>query len=99
MDVIGTVAGYAATMAAGYALKWVQGYWAGQDYMRLGIQALLRDRMLQKWDYCRGKGCTSRADKGSFEAMHASYAGLGKNGVMDKIYQEFMALPDIEVRK
>lgn len=94
MDIIGTVAGYAATMAAGYALKWVQGYWAGQDYMRLGIQALLRDRMLQKWDYCRSRGYAPRDDKGAFEAMHASYAGLGANGVLDKIYKDFMQLPE-----
>lgn len=94
MDVIGTVASYVAPLAAGYALKWIQGYWAGQDYMRLGIQALLRDRMLQKWDYCRSKGYAPRADKGAFEAMHKSYAGLGANGVMNKIYHDFMLLPE-----
>lgn len=67
-----------------------------QEYklIKQGLQSLLRDRMLQAY-YChKEKGYASSADKGAFEAMHTAYAGLGKNGVMDTIYTEFMVLPD-----
>lgn len=64
--------------------------------IKKGLQSLLRYEMLQAYQAHIMMGYATPDDKGSFEAMHASYAGLGKNGVMDKIYQEFMALPDIE---
>lgn len=67
-----------------------------QEYelIKRGLQSLLRDRMLQAYYYHKKMGCASSDDKGAFEAMHAAYAGLGKNGVMDTIYKEFMVLPD-----
>ena len=94
MEILVSLASCAASAALGYAVKWVKGYHSDQNHIKLGIQALLRDRMLQKWDYCRIRGYAPISDKGSFEAMHTSYAGLGSNGVMDRVYKDFMALPE-----
>ena len=66
--------------------------------IKKGLQSLLRYEMLQAYHDHTVMGYATPDDKGSFEAMHTSYAGLGKNGVMDKIYADFMALP-IEERK
>ena len=50
--------------------------------------------MLQAYYHHKQMGYASSDDKGAFEAMHAAYAGLGKNGVMDTVYKEFMVLPN-----
>ena len=67
-----------------------------QEYelIKRGLQSLLRDRMLQAYYQHKQMGYASSDDKGAFEAMHAAYAGLGKNGVMDTVYKEFMVLPN-----
>ena len=93
-EVLTTVASCLASALLGYLIRWATARYADQNHVKLGIQALLRDRMLQKWDYCRNRGYAPISDKGSFEAMHASYAGLGSNGVMDKVYNDFMSLPE-----
>ena len=79
----------------GSVIPAVGGYiWGKYELIKQGLQSLLRDRMLQAYHCHKEKGYASSADKGAFEAMHAAYAGLGKNGVMDTIYKEFMVLPD-----
>lgn len=64
------------------------------ELIKKGLQSLLRDRMLQVYYVHLEKGCASTDDKGAFDAMHTAYAGLGKNGVMDSVYQQFMTLPE-----
>lgn len=64
------------------------------ELIKRGLQSLLRDRMLQAYYQHKKMGYASSDDKGAFEAMHAAYAGLGKNGVMDTVYKEFMVLPN-----
>lgn len=61
--------------------------------MKRGLQSVLRQLMLDSYHTHLSMGYATEDDKGSFEAMHQAYAGLGKNGVMDDIYQRYMALP------
>lgn len=93
-DLLNTAASCLASAAFGYLIRWVTARYTDNGHIKLGIQALLRDRMLQKWSYCQARGYAPLDDKGAFEAMHTSYAGLGSNGVMDKVYTDFMALPE-----
>lgn len=93
-ELLTTVASCLASAAVGYLIRWATASYTNNSHIKLGIQALLRDRMLQKWYYCRNRGYAAISDKGSFEAMHTSYAGLGSNGVMDQVYKDFMALPE-----
>lgn len=67
--------------------------------LRLGVQALLRDRLLDKYEYYMKRGWISVNDKENFENMYKRYHELGKNGVMDKCYTEIMALPTEKVVK
>lgn len=93
-ELLTTVASCLASAAVGYLIRWVTARYTDNSHIKLGVQALLRDRMLQKWDYCEERGYARIDEKGAFEAMHTSYAGLGNNGVMDKVYNEFMSLPE-----
>lgn len=62
--------------------------------VKYGLQVLLRYFMLQDYHKHVDTGVASTDDKAAFEAMHTAYAGLGKNGVMDTVYKEYMFLPD-----
>jgi hypothetical protein len=65
------------------------------DAICLGVQALLRDRLLESYHkYHDEKGYAPIFAKDNFENMYQQYHNLGKNGVMDEKYNEFMSLPD-----
>lgn len=62
--------------------------------IRKGVQSLLRDRMLQVYEYYYiGLGYCPIHIKDGFNANYEAYHNLGQNGVMDEIYREFMTLP------
>lgn len=60
----------------------------------LGVQALLRDRLYQAYDYWSDKQYAPVSAKENFENMYTQYHHLGMNGVMDEHYKNFMRLPD-----
>ncbi len=61
--------------------------------LKLGIQALLRDRLLESYKIYRKRGWISIQDKENFNNMYCQYHSLGQNGVMDGVYKEVMDLP------
>ncbi len=63
------------------------------EYLKLGIQALLRDRLLESYKACKKRGWISIQDKENFNNMYCQYHSLGQNGVMDGVYKEVMSLP------
>lgn len=67
-----------------------------QKAMELGVQALLRDRMLQAYRQCAVAGCAPVDVKENFENLYTQYHNLGGNGVMTRIHQELLALPTEE---
>ena len=60
----------------------------------LGVQALLRDRLLQAFKHYEEQGWASYEDKRNVENMHTQYEALGENNVMNARYARFLALPD-----
>ena len=60
----------------------------------LGVQALLRDRLIQSYNYHLDKGYAPIYAKENFENMWKQYHNLGANGVMDEIHEKFKELPD-----
>ena len=60
----------------------------------LGVQALLRDRLIQSYNHYADKGYAPIYAKDNFENLWKQYHNLGVNGVMDKIRDDFMELPD-----
>ena len=66
------------------------------DALKLGIQALLRDRLYQLYRCCRDKGFAEMSERQNFENMYKQYHNLGANGVMDDIRGKLLGLPTKE---
>lgn len=58
-----------------------------------GVQALLRDRLIDKYNKYTERGYAPIYVKDNFDNIYNQYHNLGKNGVMDGLHAEFMALP------
>lgn len=63
------------------------------EALRAGVQALLRDRLLQCYFSHIKKGNVTYAEKSNFKNMYEQYERLYRNGTMDTVYEEFMKLP------
>ena len=60
----------------------------------LGVQALLRDRLISSYNQYSEKGYAPIYAKENFENMWRQYHNLGVNGVMDGLHEKFMDLPE-----
>ena len=59
----------------------------------LGVQAILRDRLLQGYRHYFQKGWADYEDKENMENIWRQYHALGANGVMDDMRLQFRRLP------
>ena len=65
-----------------------------QNAIAAGIQALLRDRLLQGYKFYEAQGWADYEDKSNLDNVYQQYHALGKNGVMDARHDRFISLPD-----
>lgn len=63
------------------------------DAVKRGIQALLRDRLLETYQQAFVQGYADITVRENFVNMYNQYHNLGKNGVMDDIKDKFLDLP------
>lgn len=63
------------------------------ESLKLGVQALLRDKLYDKYDKYTELGYAPIRARENFENIWLQYHNLGKNGVMDDIHNRFMELP------
>ena len=64
------------------------------DKLEFGVQALLRDRMLQMYSYYREKGKpVPLRERESFECMFKAYTDNEGNSFIPDVRQEFLELP------
>ena len=64
------------------------------DKLELGVQALLRDRMLQMYSYYKESGkLVPMRERESFECMFSVYTDNNGNGFMPSVNKEFLELP------
>ncbi|MBQ8072310.1 MAG: hypothetical protein IJ231_00945 [Clostridia bacterium] len=61
--------------------------------MMLGMQAMLRDRLLQAYRHYETKGWADYDDRENLENIYTQYHALGANGIMDEYRNRFLALP------
>ena len=61
--------------------------------LELGVQALLRDRLIHQYEKYKSRGYAPIYAKENFENLYEQYHKLGANGVMDSIHEEFRNLP------
>lgn len=67
-------------------------FWRRLKAVERGVQALLRDRMVDMYERYSEKGYAPIYAKQNFENVWKQYETLGKNGVMKQIHDSFMAL-------
>lgn len=59
----------------------------------LGVQAFLRDRLLQGYRHYITKGWADYDDRENLENIYTQYHALGANGIMDDMRNQFRTLP------
>lgn len=59
----------------------------------LGVQALLRDRLLQAFKHYISQGYADYSDRDNVKNMFDQYEALGPNSVMNDLYEQFKELP------
>lgn len=59
----------------------------------LGVQAFLRDRLLQGYRHYITKGWADYDDRENLENIYKQYHALGANGIMDDMRKQFRTLP------
>ena len=62
----------------------------------LGVQALLRDRLLQAFNFYLAHGWIGADDRANIDNMYVQYEALGENNVISDIYNQVRALPTIQ---
>lgn len=62
--------------------------------LKLGLQALLRDRLLQAYEYYTGRGWATYEEKQNVCNLYDQYEILGPNGIMEVKHNEFIHLQD-----
>ena len=61
----------------------------------LGVQALLRDRLLQAFNFYLARGYITAGERDNVDNMYTQYEALGPNNVIHDIYDQVRALPSI----
>ena len=61
----------------------------------LGVQALLRDRLLQAFNHYLARGYITAGERDNVDNMYTQYEALGPNNVISDIYNQVRALPSI----
>ena len=81
-------AGIPALLLGAVITTWIQ-----TRAVKRGVQALLRDRLLQGYKFYRMQGYADEDDRSNLENVYVQYHALGANGVMDNLRQRFLELP------
>ena len=62
----------------------------------LGVQALLRDRLVQAFEFYLARGWIGTGERDIVENIYTQYEALGPNNVISDIYNQVRALPSIQ---
>lgn len=72
---------------------------AEQDAVKLGIQALLRDRIIEQYNKWIDLGYMPIYALENVTAMYTQYHALGGNGTITHLYNELLELPTKKVEE
>ena len=62
--------------------------------LKLGLQAILRDRLLQAYEFYAHRGYADYDEKANVVNLYNQYEALGPNGIMQRKNNRFLELPD-----
>lgn len=83
----------AAITALGMAYKRLRKRLCRQVALEVGIQSLLRDRIIQMYNHYKEKAFCPIYAKENVEKLYSSYHGLGGNGTVKELVEEMMGMP------
>ena len=83
----------------GYLISQIRTSKTKEKALELGVQALLRDRLLQGYKHYMNQGWVGYADRLNMENIYQNYHNLGSNGIMDEYRKRFLGLPTYEEDK
>jgi len=72
---------------------WAVIQWRKINAVQTGLQALLRDRLIQGHDFYTEKGYMPIYARENFENCYQAYKGLGADGVIDDLVKTVRNLP------
>ena len=79
--------------AISYLFKKLAGLFKRQKAIEQGVQALLRNELINRYREYETKGEMSILDKENMEFMFKEYQNLGGNGTIKQMYEEMLELP------
>lgn len=81
------------TTVMGYVIRRLNNKISQQESIRLGVQALLRDRIIEKYDKSIEDGYCPIHIRDSLIEMAKQYYNLGGNGVVHTLMDKIQYLP------
>jgi len=79
--------------AFAYIFAKIKGIRKEEDAIRKGLKALLRDRVIQIYNYYSSKNCIPIYARENVESLHSEYKALGGNGTIEGLVNRLMLLP------
>lgn len=83
----------AVTAVLGYSVRVLNKKINEQESIKMGVQALLRDRIIQSYNYHMDLGFCPVYARESIEEMANQYYNLGGNGVVHQLMDKLGELP------
>lgn len=62
--------------------------------VKLGLQAILRDRLLQAYEFYDHRGYANYDEKANVVNLYTQYEALGPNGIMQRKHNRFLELSE-----
>lgn len=81
------------TSMMGFAIKRMKKKIDEQESIKMGVQALLRDRLIQTYNYYVEKGYCPIYARDNIKALATEYYNLGGNGVVHTLMEKLDDLP------
>ena len=79
--------------AGGYCIAKVKSFSKKQNAIEKGVQALLRDRIIQMFNYYSVKNHMPIYARENVDGLNKEYHALGGNGVINGLVKRLMGLP------
>jgi hypothetical protein len=92
-EITTTVIGWAVPFVLGLAAAWATRMWDGQKALRLGMRALLRDRITELYERYEAKGWCPLCARENVQSLSDQYRALKGNGHAADLVERMMDMP------
>lgn len=93
IEVLFTLICTAFTFIFKYVLNKIKKQTDKQNAMEAGVQALLRDRLIDRYREVKEKNEISILDRENLQHMYNEYVNLGGNGTVKQLMDELLEIP------